>query len=483
MRMLRRVGIVVLVMAASAAGLPAKIYIQWTQSSMPAPRVLGVSNLVIPWSDEAQSLLANAKKQGYRVYWEATLAQSQAVAEASANSGVAGLMLQGSTAEETQLEEAASKLRVKYPKLKIMVLSGAGKQPEMRGWLVFQRDGILQVSSPTSQPWLDQNLSMVRYERAFERGQAPLYSFSWDVSDPLIKENGPNPGSYALAVAEAGAFHADLVLQLHEAQQKGLATGDPQTLEDWARVRRTISFYERGDGEKEAAAVAVLADDYDTCYEEINLMARHNIPFQVFESAEVKGQDLAGFSVVIAFAALGSELTKQIQAFAQQGGTAVLTNLPGNYPWDSDSGGKKTDHAVTYTVGKGRVIELGEQVSDPETFAQDIRRLMVKQQVPVSLWNSLTTLVAEYPGNKPGEASVELVNYDEEPTDVQVQVRGNFVSARYENPERGCCQELKLSHVDGFTDFVVPNVVSGGRVHLSTAGNQKPEARPTRSGE
>ena len=78
----------------------------------------------------------------------------------------------------------------------------------------------------------------------------------------------------------------------------------------------------------------------------------------------------------------------------------MLVNLPGTYPWDSSSGGKTSDHSVTYAVGKGRVIELGEAVSDPETFAQDIRRLMVKQDVPVSLWNSLTTLVVEYPGEK-----------------------------------------------------------------------------------
>ena len=105
-------------------------------------------------------------------------------------------------------------------------------------------------------------------------------------------------------------------------------------------------------------------------------------------------------------------------------------------------------------------------MSDPETFAQDVRRLMVKEHVPVGLWNSLTTLVVDYPGEKSGETIVEVVNYDEEPTAVQVQVKGTFREARYESPERGCCEKLKTTQVNGFTDIVIPDVIVGGRIHL-----------------
>jgi hypothetical protein len=446
-----------------------KVYVRWTQNNLPAPKVLGVTDLVIPWSGEAQSLVAAAKKQGYHAYLEANLAESATVAEAGASAGIAGIILKGSGAEETQLQQKAGELGSKYQKLKFLVLSDHGKQPEMRGWLVFKRDGILQVSSPTSQPWLDENLAMVRYERAFEPGKVPLYTFSWDLSDPLLKQNGPSPADYSLAVAEAGAFHADLVLELHPQQQNGLADGDAHALADWDQVKRTMAFYQRPVNEKDAAAVGIITDDYDTSYEEINLMARHNIPFRVLDSENLKPQDLEGLSVVIAFATLRKELREGIQNFAEQGGVAVLVNLPAMYPWDSAAGAKKNGHSVTYTIGKGRVIELGEPINDPETFAQDIRRLMSKDRVPVSLWNSLTTLVAEYSGEKPGEAAVELVNYAEEPVQVQVQVKGKFGSVRYDSPRQACCQELKPAYVDGFTQFVVPNLLIGGRVHLAEA--------------
>jgi hypothetical protein len=443
---------------------------------------LGVNELVIPWSEDAQSRVAAAKKQGYRVYLEATRQQAAAVAEAGANWGATGVVLKSSAAEASQAEESARKLRGKYPKLKILVVSGSGKQPEMKGWLVFQKDGMLQVSSPTSQPWLDQNLAVVRHQRAFLAGETPVYTFSWDESDPLVKEHGPNPADYSLAVAEAGAFHADLILELHETQQKGLASGEKNALADWAPVKRTIAFYERDKvREKEAAAVAVLANDYEPSYEALNLMARHNIPFRVLHSDDVRGADLTGYAVVIAFAAPGKELTAGIRAFAERGGVAVLVNLPGKYPWDAPGGGKTSRSSVTYAVGKGRVIELGEAVTDPETFAQDVRRLMLKQSVPVSLWNSLTTLVVEYPREN-GKTIVELVNYDKEATQVQVQVKGLFGAAKYESPEKGCCETLKTTQVDGFTEFVVPDVVIGGRVHLEAGAAEAKSETKTRIG-
>ena len=116
---------------------------------------------------------------------------------------------------------------------------------------------------------------------------------------------------------------------------------------------------------------------------------------------------------------------------------------------------------------------------DPETFAQDIRRLLLKQRVPLRLWNSLTTLATAYPGEKAGEVVVELVNYAQEPLEVQVQVKGDFESARFESPENGCCTALKPSHVDGFTEFVVPGLVIGGRVHVSRKAADK-SASPKR---
>lgn len=467
---MNRVKAVFLLGMLAALGAPmcvAKVYLRWTHSALPAARVLGVNEIVIPWNQAASVLLAQANKQGFQVYVEAGVEQLADAVNAAVKANAAGVILRGEAAEQSTLAERAKEVTKKHPKLKVLVLDIRGKQPEMRGWLVFKKDGILQVSSPTSQPWLDANLATIRYQKAFEAG-TPLYTFAWEQSDPLVNEQGPKPADYELAIAEAGAYHADLVLEVHEAQQKGLASGDQNALADWAQVKRYLEFYNRSDGSQKVdqARVGVLAEDYQTPYEALNLMARHNIPFRVLKSSEVQAQDLRDFDVLIAFAELSKELAAAINDFAASGGVAVLVKLPGPFVWESAGAGTTSGPSTTYWVGKGRVIELQEAIVDPETFAQDVRRLMAKTNVPVSLWNSLTTLVAAYRGTKAGETIVDLVNYDEESSEVQVQVKGTFHSASYETPERGQSEKLKTTQVNGFAQFVVPDLVVGGRVRL-----------------
>ena len=100
---------------------------------------------------------------------------------------------------------------------------------------------------------------------------------------------------------------------------------------------------------------------------------------------------------------------------------------------------------------------------------------MDKQEVLISLWNSLTTIAVPYQEPRGGVDMLELVNYAEEPLRVQVQVKGSFHSIRYETPESGCCESLTPVQRDGFTEFVIPGLRIGGRVHLKesrAAGNR-----------
>jgi hypothetical protein len=456
-----------------------EVLVRWTTREMPSAKALGVTEIVIPWNADS-NLLEAARKQGYRVYVEATPDSLAAVADAVSKEVVEGIILKIDPAERKGLEGTLQKVRAAHPKPRVLVLDTMGKQPDMKGWLVFKKDGILQVSSPTSQPWIDSNLPLVRFERSFEPAQTPLYTFSWDLSDPVEQKLGPSATDYSLAVAEAGAFHAELLLEIPENQQEALTKGNADALKNWAQVRTYLEFYARGprDAASEISArVGVMTDDYDLSYEALNLMARHNIGFRVLNaSAAWKANFFDELDILVVFSNPNAELTKSIAEFAESGGTVVLVNLRGDFPWHASPPTKTNPHSVSYEVGKGRVIELGEPVTDPETFAKDIRRLMVKQRIPVSLWNSLTTLVASYPGPAAGETVLELVNYAEETVQAQVQVKGNFDSVRFESPEHGCCEMLNPSHVDGLTEFVVRDLVIGGRVHLSAKSS-----RPSKS--
>jgi len=333
------------------------------------------------------------------------------------------------------------------------------------------------VSSPTAQPWIDTNLSLVKIEQRFDEGQVPLYTFVWGPSDSGQQQGGIAATDYSLAVAEAGAFHADLILELDEHLQKALSRHDPEAWTRWNQVRSYADFYSHtsGQGLEAAANVAVVVDGLDTSEEAMNLLARHNIPFKVLRAADLKSGHLAAFDVVVVFAKPDRADCERIAGLATRGKTVVLVDAHGSYPWQNRQPVRLNEHAVSYDVGKGRVLELSEPVTDPETFAQDIRRLLGKQNQLMSLWNALTTVAVPYQEHEGTLKTVELVNYAAEPLRLQVQVKGSFANIRYESPQRGCCESLVATKHDGFTEFVIPDLRISGRVHLEGSDSQTPQ--------
>ena len=455
------------------------VFVRWTQPDVPPARDLGIRDLVVSWDRGTSSFVKAAHSQGYRVYAEVTLQQAATAAESAEQQGLAGLVLDVADSDRAAGESAFQQLRSAHPKVKFLVLN-QGKQPQMRGTLVIKRASVLEVSSPTAQPWLDTNLALIRVQQRSHPGLPPLYSFSWNAST-----SGSNPGQqpaitptdYSLAVAEACSFQADLILDLEDGMQRGLTEQDPQAKIFWKQVRPYIDFCTKG-GEQalEAAAnVAVVVDDLDTNDEVMNLLARHNIPFKVFLPSDLRVENFAAFDVVVVFAKRDQTAYKRIGNLAARGKTVVVVDAHGTYPWQTHEPVRVNEHTVSFAVGTGKVLELSEPVIDPETFAQDIRRLLGKQNVLMNLWNGLTTIAVPYRLHGGTLKVLNLVNYAAEPVRVQVQVKGSYSAIRYEAPGEECCQSLVPVKHDGFTEFVIPDLMIAGRVHLETerAANAK----------
>ena len=303
----------------------------------------------------------------------------------------------------------------------------------------------------------------------FRPSQTPLYEFQWDSSDATQPGQGPSAADYALAVAEAGALHADLVLPLDPSLQKKLSDKDPAAWAVLNEIRRYLPFSAWSDknaGEAEADVGVIVGAD-QKAYEPINLFARHNIPFAVLKADNLKAQALEAFKMLVVFAAPDQPVADAISDFASRGGVVVVVGAAGKYPWQSSAPVPAGEHSVAYAMGKGKVIELPGPVIDPETFAQDIRRLLDQDtdKLSISLWNALTVIAIPY--HLGSEKVVELVNYSQEPIAVQVRIKGLFSSIRYEAPEQACCVSLTPEYREGFTEFVVPDLRIAGRVHLS----------------
>jgi protein-tyrosine-phosphatase len=448
------------------------VFVQWSYATLPPAGSLGVSEIVLAWEPGAPpALLATARKQGYRVYVETPLKQAIFAAKACARKSCAGIILKVLESESAETEKSIASLRSAYPKLRVLVLSPTGKQPKMRGSFIIKRNSVLEVSSPTAQPWIDTNLALIKIEQRSRRPQIPLYTFSWADQAPQAILTADD---YSLAIAEAGAFHADLVLQLDEHLQQGLNKHDGEAWALWNQVRSTLKFSaDTSARELEPAAnVAVIVDQLDPSDEVTNLLSRHNIPFQVFTAADLKTEELKGFDIVIVFAKPDAETVQRIKNLATGGAIVVAVDVHGKYSWQSSQPVQVNEHTTSYPVGNGKVLELAEPVSDPETFAQDIRRLLGKQNALLSLWNGLTTIAVPYavPQKDRGAKMtlLELVNYAGEPVRLQVQVKGSFTTIRYETPEHGCCESLEPVRHDGFTEFVIPEIRIAGRVHLES---------------
>jgi hypothetical protein len=469
-----RKGVLTLICLLAAAPAWSRVLLRWNQSSIPSATTIGIKDLLVSWDSEA--LIRNARRQGYRVYAEVPVGKAAEMTRSPIKGALAGIILNPGTSRPGQIEEDVTQLRSAYPSLPVLILNPKAQQPQMKGQLVIKRDGVLQVTSPTAQPWIDSNLALVRLNQAFRPAQTPLYDFQWDLEDSQQKEYGPATADYALAVAEAGAFHTDLILSLHPRLQTDLSRNAPAAWTVLKEIKRYVAFSSQGDkkvGEPEAN-VGVVTDTYEKAYEPTNLFARHNIPFVVLKAPELKPQSLDALNLLVVFASPDGPTVTVITDFASKGGIVVLVGVPGSYPWQSGQAIPAGEQSVAYEVGKGRIIELPGPVIDPETFAQDIRRLLgMNNKVAISLWNALTVIAVPYSVPGGSDKVVELINYSQDPIPVQVQVKGSFSSVLYETPDRACCESLTPVQRGEFTEFVIPSLRIAGRVRLT---NGRPSA-------
>jgi len=470
----------ILAMALFLAATPSwsKVFIRWTEPSVPPATSLGGDELVVPL--QAKGLIANAREAGYKVYVEVPISKSTSSIRAAVAGNVEGIFLDPGEAKQTQITHALAELRVAFPGLTVRVVDFRGQQPELKGQLVTTRNGILQVSSATAQPWISSNLALIRFDQVLDRGRVPLYSFKWNPPESSQPDQGPEAADYRLAVAEAGAFHADLMLSLHQELQKGLWQKNPAAWATFAEIKRAMTFSAHAaDGVgKQDANVGIVIGDYESTYEPVNLLARHNIPFRMLRTPDLKTAAIENLDILVFLSSANKEAALVIENFASNGGVVILIDSHGPYPWrfDNPSGQQQ----VAHKIGRGQIIQLGDPSGDPDSFAQDVRRLIDNSKISISLWNALTTVAVSYRKTDSSEKLVELINYAQEPLSVQVQVKGLFSSIRFESPENGCCTSVAGVQHEGYTEFVIPALTVAGRVHLSQRNASVPQTMKDR---
>jgi hypothetical protein len=439
----------------------ADVLVRWDQEQIPSRESLGLSALLV--SAKNSGALDAALAQGHTVYLELEAAGIAGFTPPSDR--LAGVVVKG-TASPGQLSQLTKRLG--SAGIRVLALEERGKWPHIRTNWVTKRNEVLQVSSRTSQPWIEQNAALVRIAQASQPGSAPLLSYPWRPITLSDVDEGPRLEDYLVAIADAGSVGADLVLPLHERFQKNLLLGKPQARQWWNEIRRYIEFYSWNlpTRYRLLANIGVVTADPTTSFEVMNLLARHNLPFEIIDPARVAARGLAPFNLLIVLNQPQGPQLDILSEFARKGGTVVLAGVKGSFPWQSGTPGVKTEEQVSYTLGEGRIIERLKGAGDPNTFALEIRRIIGRERRVIDLWNGITVLAVPYEEPDGRSVLVTALNYAYQPMPVQMRVRGTFSVVQYESPEERPTL-LPYRHIGGYTEFLLPALRIAGRVFLS----------------
>jgi hypothetical protein len=350
----------------------------------------------------------------------------------------------------------------------------SGRWPHVRLNWVTLREDVLQVSSRTAQPWIENNGARLYLERL--RGSEPpqLLTYAWQPITVSDVHQGPALENYLVAIAEAGTFGGDVLLPLHERFQRSLVLGHPTARKEWEQIRQALEFYswELPARHKRVSNIGIVTADPNAAFLILNLLVRHNLPFEAIKPRELAARKLESLAMLVVIDQPAGDQLKVLEGFASAGGTVVLPGLKGPFPWHSAPPAARTEQQTTYRVGKGLVLELPEQISDPNVFALEMRQALTREQRILEMWNGTTVIASPYEDADSGTLLITLLNYAHEPSPIQLRVRGTYSVVQYETPDAPAVL-IPYRHSNGQTEFVLPDLRVGGRVFLSSHANTR----------
>ena len=197
MLILFRRSIAVLLLFFLPVSSDAEVLVRWDQEQVPSRESLGLSALVVPAKNSGA--IENALAKGYRVYLEV---EAAAVAGFTPPSDrLAGVVVKGAVSP-SQLSQL--KQRLGSSGARVLALEERGKWPHIRTNWVTKRNEVLQVSSRTAQPWIEQNAALVRIAQAAQPGAAPLLTYPWRPITLSDIDEGPRLEDYLVADCRRG---------------------------------------------------------------------------------------------------------------------------------------------------------------------------------------------------------------------------------------------------------------------------------------
>jgi hypothetical protein len=416
------------------------------------PRTLGLLQntpfncLLVTWSAGAPADVESEQRERLASYTRAAQARGIAVvgvvypgadamaAAASAlEAGLDGLAVEGSEAEGLELARELRRALCARNSRAVVIPLGPrewlrsdpawpivgtreGLQPRIR---TFSETGAA-AATPTSAPWIDSNTWLVRSLRAWAGGR-PVW-LGYRLEDPAASD-------YERAIADAAVAGGRWVAALDDQLQAGLWREQPEAQATWRRIAATASFFEshrEWTALPPAAALGVMQDSSgggaEAADENLNLIARRQIPYRVVERSALGPRQLEGLPALLATALASptEEERRLLAAFVRQGG--LLVAGPG---WAGVGGS-----------GAGRVVVYEQDHPDPDALSRELHDLLGHENLPVRLFNVPSVLAQINAGPRRTPLAVLLVNYATEPAEaITARAAGRYRRARLYRPD------------------------------------------------
>lgn len=357
-------------------------------------------------------------------------------AELAAADGLDGLVLDGQFTDIAPLAAGHGRALPVIP-----LTASTAVSPGVR---MFSKDGAVQAT-PTSEPWIDSNLWLVRSLRAQAR-QPQWLGYTLDE---------PSETGYLRAIADAAAAGGRWVVAPDDTLLLGLAAGTPQAKACWLRIVAALRFFEdHADWERflPNGPLGIVQADNPSASENLNLITRRRIPYRLLDRSALAGPGIAGLQAVLA---VGVALTKSektaLRKFAGEGGLAIVGPAWGEaVPRDKDFEERP--------AGKGRIVVYREGEPDSESLSKDVLYLIGKENLGIRLFHAPSVLPALSASVGGRQLLIGIVNYATEPAEaIVLRLAGQYQSAQFYGLE-GPPVALNLEQSERGTQVTVPTV-------------------------
>ena len=378
--------------------------------------------------------------------------------ESAIDAGLDGLVLEGTFPERDPLASQVRQLLRKISSAAV-VFSVAPWQQLTTAWDILAvsdavAPGVQELAAdaaahPSSEPWIDSNLWLVRSLRA------------WGESRPVwLMQTLPAhaaPADYLRAIADAAAGGGRWVLTPSDELRHGLRTKQADAMATWRQIGDSLRFQQEHAEWSAYPPLAVsgfvqdrAGNGRDASGVHLELAIRARIPLKVIERSQLGAQALEGLRAVQAIdvtAPTPAERTL-LTGFANKGGAVVV-----GPSWEKVEIPEGQDVAVVPT-GKGRVA-ISREDPDPGELAKSLVDLIGREHLGVRLFRAASVLTHVSVGKQGAEVLVQLLNYASYPAEsVLVRVDGDFRTVRLYTPERAP-EELPLERSGGRVEVVV----------------------------